>query len=66
MSWAAAGVMTTVLLAAIGLLSFWVDRQLAEVGKRLDRIDARLDRFETEVLRGYGERIARLEERTSA
>jgi hypothetical protein len=55
-TWAAVGAMTTVILAAIGLMSFWIARSL-------DRIDARLDRIEERILVDYGERIARLEER---
>jgi hypothetical protein len=58
--WAAAAV----VVAAIGGQAFWIARALGEVGRRLDRIDARLDRIETRVLEDYGQRIARLEERT--
>jgi hypothetical protein len=58
-TWTAAGV----LLVALGGQAFWLAHALGEVGKRLDRLDARLDRIEQTVLRDHGERIARLEER---
>jgi hypothetical protein len=72
--WAAVGAMTTVLLGALTLVSVWVARAIdgvrddvrnarADLGARLDRIDDRLDRIETTVLRDHGERIARLEAR---
>jgi hypothetical protein len=62
MTWAAVGV----IVAAIAGQALWVAHALGEVGKRLGRIDTRLDRTESTVLREHGERITRLEERVRA
>jgi hypothetical protein len=61
MSWEA----VAVVLAALAGQAFWIGRALADLGSRIDRVDARLDRIETTVLRDHGERIARLEERAT-
>ena len=57
----AAGAMTTVVVAALGAVSFWVARAIdglaRELGDRLDRIDVRFDRIETTVLCDHGERL---------
>jgi hypothetical protein len=50
-----------VVVAAIGIQTFWINRALDGIGKRLDRTDERLDRIEDTLLRDHGERIARLE-----
>jgi hypothetical protein len=69
-TWAAVGVFVTALGAVAGLLVFMLGavrediRNLrGDLGVRLDRVDVRLDRIESTVLREHGERIARLEER---
>lgn len=55
----AAGAMTTVVVAALGAVSFprAIDGLARELGDRLDRIDVRLDRIETTVLCDHGERL---------
>ena len=62
MTWMA----VAVVIAALAGQAFWIAHALAQVGGRLDRIDARLDRMEQRILQDHGERIARLEERTGA
>ena len=73
MIWAAVAVFVTALFGVVGLVVYAltgvredIRNARLDLGARLDRIDARLDRIESTVLREYGERIARLEERTGA
>lgn len=46
MIWAAAGALAVLIVALVGVQSFWIAHALGEVGKRLERVDARLDRFD--------------------
>lgn len=47
----------------IGLQSFWIGRALDRVDHRLDRFETRMDRLTDEVVHEHARRIARLEER---
>jgi hypothetical protein len=55
-----------VVVPLVGVQTFWIARSLdgleRSISRRLNLIEARLDRIE-ELLRHHGERIARLEER---
>jgi hypothetical protein len=61
MVWAATGTFAAIITLVITLQSFWIGRSFDNVFRALDRVDDRLDRIENNVLRDYGERIARLE-----
>jgi hypothetical protein len=60
-TWTIIGGVVAFVGLLIGVQTFWIVRALDEIGKRLDRIDARLEHIEGTTLRGHGERIARLE-----
>jgi hypothetical protein len=57
-----------VVVPLVGVQTFWIVRSLdgleRSISRRLNLIEARLDRIE-ELLGHHGERIARLEERAS-
>lgn len=40
------GANTAVIGLAIGLQTFWIARALDDLGRRIDRVDVRLDRLE--------------------
>jgi uncharacterized protein YoxC len=40
-------IMTTVIVAVIGLQTFWISRSLDRLEGSLDRLDTRLDGFQT-------------------
>jgi hypothetical protein len=63
--------MTTLLIAVIGLQTFWISRSLDRLDSSLDRLDARLDAFQaathsdlatlTNAVTDLRERVARIE-----
>lgn len=55
-----------VIVPLVGLQTFWIARSLDAIGGRLERVDRRLEHIDQAVLREHGERIARLEARTSS
>ena len=59
--WAQAATIVSALAAFTGLQALWISHAFDRVHATLDRLDARFDHVEGAVLRGYGERIARLE-----
>jgi hypothetical protein len=61
MEWAQAATIVSALAAFTGVQALWISRALDRVCAALDRIETRFDRVENVVLRGHGERIARLE-----
>ena len=55
------------LIGALILQSFWINRSLGRVEKRVDQLaeqaDKRFDSIEDVLLKDHGQRIAKLEER---
>ena len=46
MEWAQAVTIIAALTGVIGLQTFWIARALDDLGRRIDRVEVRLDRLE--------------------
>ncbi|HKY24309.1 MAG TPA: hypothetical protein VJM07_04080 [Gaiella sp.] len=46
MEWAQVATVIAAIAGLIGLQTYWITRELDSLGKRLERVEARLDRFE--------------------
>jgi hypothetical protein len=44
--WAQVATVIAAIAGLIGLQTYWITRELDSLGKRLERVEARLDRFE--------------------
>jgi hypothetical protein len=50
--WAQVATVIAAIAGLIGLQTYWITRELDSLGKSLERVEARLDRFEGEAPSG--------------